>query len=127
MDPITAVGAVASILQLAQTALTLSTTLIAQRRADMKDWLLHPNKVSKDPDLAVRQKWANDKAYTNTKFELQAGQIYRRAERKKQRRFAALYAACYNDTFDMICKSHRKLCHARKFPCNFMCILLTNL
>jgi hypothetical protein len=101
--------------------------LTAQRRADIKDWLLNPNKVSKDPDLAVRQKWANDKAYTNTKFELQAGQIYRRAERKKQWRFAARYAACYNDTFDMICKSHRKLYHACKFPCNFMCILLTNL
>ena len=36
--------------------------LTAQRRAEMKDWLLHPSRISQDPDLIVRQKFANDKA-----------------------------------------------------------------
>ena len=27
--------------------------LTARRRADMKDWLLHPNRISQDPDPAV--------------------------------------------------------------------------
>lgn len=100
--------------------------LTARRRADMKDWLLYPERTSQDPDPLVRQKFANDKAYTNNKFELQSGQIYRRAERKKQRRFETRYAACYNDAFEMICKSHRKLAHARKSPYNSICVLLTN-
>jgi hypothetical protein len=57
--------------------------LTAQRRADMKQWLLHPDVTSKDKNLAVRQKFANDKAWTNKSFELQAGQIYHKAERIK--------------------------------------------
>ena len=92
--------------------------LTAQRRADMKDWLLHLDRISQHPDLAVQRKFANDKAWTNKNFELQSGQIYRRAERLKQRRMAARYAACYNDAFEMICKSHRKLAHACKFSYN---------
>ena len=59
--------------------------LTAQRRADMKDWLLHPNRISQDPDPVVRQKFANDKAWANKNFELQSGQIYRWAERVGQR------------------------------------------
>jgi hypothetical protein len=93
--------------------------LSALRQANMKDWLLYLERTSQDLDLAVRQKFANDKAYTNNKFELQSGQIYRRAERKKQRRFSTRYAACYNDTFEMICKSYKKLAHARKSSYNF--------
>jgi len=46
--------------------------LTARRRADMKDWLLHPNRISQDPDPAVRQKFANNKAWTNKNFELQS-------------------------------------------------------
>ena len=42
----------------------------------MKDWLLHPNRISQDPDLVVQQKFANNKAWTNKNFELQSGQIY---------------------------------------------------
>jgi hypothetical protein len=100
--------------------------LTAQRRADMKDWLLHPNRISQDPDPVVRQKFANDKAWANKNFELQSGQIYRRAERVGQRQISARYAACYNDTFEMICKSHRKLAHASKLSsCNSSCVLLT--
>ena len=99
--------------------------LTAQRRADMKDWLLHPNRISQDPDPVVQQKFANDKAWTNKNFELQSGQIYRRAEQVKQRQISARYAACYNDTFEMICKSYRKLAHARKLSCISSCILLT--
>jgi hypothetical protein len=91
----------------------------------MKDWLLHPNRRSQDPDLVVRQKFANDKAWTNKNFELQSGQIYQQAERVNQRQISAQYAACYNDTFEMICKSYRKLAHARKSSCNSRCILLT--
>jgi hypothetical protein len=47
--------------------------LTAQCRADMKDWLLHPNRISQDPDLVVRQKFVNEKAWTNKNFELQSG------------------------------------------------------
>jgi hypothetical protein len=47
--------------------------LSAQRRADIKDWLSYPERTSRDLDLAVRQKLANNKAYTNNKFELQSG------------------------------------------------------
>jgi hypothetical protein len=47
--------------------------LTAGRRADMKDWLLHLNRISQDPDPAVQQKFANDKAWTNKNFELQSG------------------------------------------------------
>ena len=47
--------------------------LTAQRRAAMKDWLLHPNRISQDPDLVVRQKFVNEKAWTNKNFELQSG------------------------------------------------------
>jgi hypothetical protein len=101
--------------------------LTAGRRADMRDWLLHPNRISQDPDLAVRQKFANDKAWTNKNFELQSGQIYRRTEQINGRQIKPRYAACYNDTFEMICRSHRKLAHARKSSYNFICILLTNL
>ena len=36
--------------------------LTAQRRADMKDWLLYPDRKSHDPDPAVQQKFANDNA-----------------------------------------------------------------
>ena len=54
--------------------------LTAQLRAEMKDFLLYPNQISQDPDLAVRQKFANRKAWTLKNFELQSGQIYRRAE-----------------------------------------------
>jgi hypothetical protein len=96
--------------------------LTAQRRADMKDWILYPDRTSQDRDPLVRQKFANDKAWTNQHFELQSGQIYRRAERKKQRRFNTRYTACYNDAFDMICKSHRRLAHARKFSYKFIYI-----
>jgi hypothetical protein len=99
--------------------------LTAQRRAEMKDFLLHPNQISQDPDPVVRQKFANDKAWTLRHFELQAGQIYRRTERVKGRQVNARYAACYNDTFEMICKSHRRLAHARESSYNFTCILLT--
>jgi hypothetical protein len=42
----------------------------AWRRAEMKDFLLYPNKTSQDLDLNVRQKFTNDKAYTNSKFGL---------------------------------------------------------
>jgi hypothetical protein len=101
--------------------------LSAQRRADIKDWLSYPERTSRDLDLAVQQKLANNKAYTNNKFELQSGQIYQRTEQKKQRQFNARYTACYNDAFEMIYKSHRKLIHACKSSYNFMCILLTNL
>ena len=44
----------------------------AQRRANIKDWLLYPERTSQDPDLAVRKKFANEKAYANNKFELQS-------------------------------------------------------
>jgi hypothetical protein len=54
--------------------------LTAGRRADMRDWLLHPDRISQDPDPAVRQKFANDKAWTIKNFELQLGQIYQRTE-----------------------------------------------
>jgi hypothetical protein len=94
--------------------------LTARRRADMKDFLLFPDKTSQDPDPIIRQKFANDKAYTNSNFELQSGQIYRRAERKKQKQFNTRYAACYNDAFDMICKAHKKLAHARQFSYKFI-------
>jgi hypothetical protein len=36
--------------------------LTAQRRADMKQWLLHPDVTSEDQNPAVRQKFANNKA-----------------------------------------------------------------
>jgi hypothetical protein len=36
--------------------------LTAGQRADMKDWLLHLNRISQDPDLAIQQKFANNKA-----------------------------------------------------------------
>jgi len=98
--------------------------LTAQRRADMKDWLLYPNKRSQDPNPVTRQKFANDKAWTNKHFELQSGQVYRRAEQVNGQQVKARYAACYNDTFEMICKSHRKLAHARKSSYKFICILL---
>jgi hypothetical protein len=48
--------------------------LTARRRADMKDWILYPDRTSQD-----RQKFANSKAWTNNHFELQSGQAYRRA------------------------------------------------
>jgi hypothetical protein len=69
--------------------------LTARRRADMKDWLLHPNRISQDPDPAVRQKFANDKAWTNKNFELQSGQIYRRTEQINGRQIKPRYTACY--------------------------------
>ena len=68
---------------IAEQVLKSKRILTAQRRADMKDWLLHPNRISQDPDPVVRQKFANDKAWTNKNFELQSGQIYRRAEAGK--------------------------------------------
>jgi hypothetical protein len=36
--------------------------LTAKRRANMKDWLLHPNRISQHLDPAVQQKFANNKA-----------------------------------------------------------------
>jgi hypothetical protein len=59
--------------------------LTAQRRAEMKDFLLYPNQISQDPDPIARQKFANDKAWTLKHFELQSSQIYRRAEVVKGR------------------------------------------
>ena len=47
--------------------------LTAQRRADIIDWLSYPDRISCDLDLAVRQKFANDKAWTRKNFELQSG------------------------------------------------------
>ena len=86
----------------------------------MKDQLLYPNRISQDPDLAVRQKFANDKAWTNKNFELQSGQIYRRTEQINGRQVKPRYAACYNNAFEIICISYKKLAYARKFSYNFI-------
>jgi hypothetical protein len=96
--------------------------LTASRRADMKDWLRNPESVSTNPNPVVRQKWANDKAYTNAYYKLQAGQIYQSPEKVKGHSYNARYVACYNDAFDMICRSHRRLIHARKYFYVFICI-----
>jgi hypothetical protein len=109
---------------IAEQVLKSKRILTAQRRAEMKDFLLYPNRISQDPNPVARQKFANDKAWTLKHFELQSGQIYRRAEVVKGRQVNTRYAACYNDTFEMICKSHRRLAHARKSLYNFIYILL---
>jgi hypothetical protein len=70
---------------IAEQVLKSKRILTAQRRAEMKDFLLYPNRISQDPDPIVRQKFANNKAWTRKHFELQSGQIYRRAEVVKGR------------------------------------------
>ena len=65
---------------IAERVLKSKRILTAQRRAEMKDFLLYPGRISRDSDSAVRQKFANDKAWTLKHFELQSGQIYRCAE-----------------------------------------------
>jgi hypothetical protein len=99
---------------IAEQVLKSKRILTAQRQAEMKDFLLYPNRISQDLDPIARQKFANDKAWTLKHFELQSSQIYRHAEVVKGCQANARYAACYNNAFEMICKSHRRLAHACK-------------
>jgi hypothetical protein len=78
------------------------------------------------PDDIPRQKWANTKSYCKANFELQENQVYRKAKEQKGVQYKPCYVACYSDTFDMICRIHRGLGHARKCSWIIICILLTN-
>jgi hypothetical protein len=89
--------------------------LSATRRFYYKNFL---RRQDVRPDGFPRQKWASLKSYCLNNFELQDNQVYRQAEEHKGVSYKARYVACYSDSFDMICRIHRGIGHARKFILN---------
>lgn len=91
------------------------------KRYNYRDHLENPTATSDHPNPVERQRYSNEKYHVLKHYELQDSQIYRKAEFTKGTRFKARYAACYSDSFDIICRIHRRISHASTYLPFYLC------
>jgi len=94
---------------------TNRAVLSSQRRSQMREILRNPDiQYSKNTytDRNERGKLYGFKNWTLKHFELDDGQIYRKAEMARGTEYNRRYAACQWDAFELIAGVHRGLCHS---------------
>jgi hypothetical protein len=87
------------------------SVLTGEKREHHRFWLMNPKAKLRGETPKDRQEDANRRTQILANFELQDGQVYRKAETIKGHLFPARYAVCTWDSFDIICRMHRGLKH----------------